>query len=109
MPLYTNTNLEYLFAYSLQQVTGLAEPERGVICMKANKPNYEIGTTMPLKLSFAKKPALAPAEGASKDVAAVWALSADDMLDDDLDLIDSDELLDDVDLKKPDPASLRGE
>ena len=40
--------------------------------------------------------------------AAVWALSANDMMDDDVDLIDSDELLDDIDLKKPDPASLRG-
>ena len=39
----------------------------------------------------------------------MWALSANDMMDDDVDLIDSDELLDDVDLKKPDPASLRGE
>jgi hypothetical protein len=31
------------------------------------------------------------------------------MGDDDLDLVDEEELLDEDDLKKPDPASLRGE
>ena len=31
-----------------------------------------------------------------------------DMNDDDIDLVDDDELLDEEDLKKPDPASLRG-
>ena len=51
------------------------------------------------------KPAVTAVKG---DAASVWALSANDMLDDDVDLIDSDELLDDADLKKPDPASLRG-
>ena len=40
--------------------------------------------------------------------AAVWSLSGNDMMDDDLDIMDSDELLDDEDLKKPDPASLKG-
>ena len=40
--------------------------------------------------------------------AQVWSLSANDMMDDDVDLIDDDDLLDDDDLKKPDPASLRG-
>lgn len=37
-------------------------------------------------------------------VAAVWKL--DDTVEDDL--IDDDQLLDEEDLKKPDPASLRG-
>ncbi|KAI0221311.1 Anamorsin [Lamellibrachia satsuma] len=41
--------------------------------------------------------------------AQVWSLSANDMMDDDVDLIDDDDLLDDDDLKKPDPASLRVE
>ena len=40
--------------------------------------------------------------------AKVWKLSAMDMNDDDIDLVDDDELLDEEDLKKPDPASLRG-
>lgn len=39
---------------------------------------------------------------------AVWSLDSADMLDDDLELINDDELLDEDDLKKPDPASLRG-
>ena len=50
-------------------------------------------------------PAAAPA---SSNPASVWALSADDMVDEEVDLMDSDELLDDDDLLKPDPASLRG-
>ncbi len=41
--------------------------------------------------------------------AQVWTLSAQDMMDDDVDLMDSDELLDEEDLKKPDPESLRGQ
>ena len=38
----------------------------------------------------------------------MWSLSANDMMDDDIDLIDDDDLLDDDDLQKPDPESLRG-
>ena len=40
--------------------------------------------------------------------AAVWSLSGSDMMDDDVDIIDTDTLLDEEDLKKPDPESLRG-
>lgn len=40
------------------------------------------------------------------NVAKVWKLSADDILDDDL--VDDDALLDADDLKKPDPSTLRG-
>ena len=42
------------------------------------------------------------------DAAQVWSLSANDLVDDDLELINDDELLDEDDLKKPDPSSLRG-
>ena len=49
---------------------------------------------------------LAPA--VDENAAKVWALSANDMMDDDVDIIDDDELLDEDDLKKPDPASLKG-
>lgn len=52
----------------------------------AAKPNYEVGSAQPL--SFAKK---------------VWKL--EDTEEDDL--IDPDDLLDEEDMKKPDPASLR--
>jgi len=37
-----------------------------------------------------------------------WTLSANDMFDDDVDVLDSDDVLDDLDLKKPDPATLKG-
>uniref|UniRef100_A0A8D8TFT1 Anamorsin homolog n=1 Tax=Cacopsylla melanoneura TaxID=428564 RepID=A0A8D8TFT1_9HEMI len=62
--------------------------------IQIEKPNFEIGASA--KLSFG-----APA----KDVAAVWKLDADDIAEDDL--IDSDQLLNEEDLKKPDPASLK--
>lgn len=42
-------------------------------------------------------------------VAKVWSLSADDVMDDEVELVDDDALLEQDDLKKPDPASLRGE
>jgi hypothetical protein len=42
----------------------------------------------------------------SSDVAAVWKL--DYTVDDDIETIDESNLLDAEDLKKPDPASLRG-
>ena len=38
----------------------------------------------------------------------MWKLSAMDMGDDDIDLVNEDELLDEEDLKRPDPASLKG-
>jgi hypothetical protein len=56
-----------------------------------------------LKLSFAKQ---SPQVQPSADVAAVWKL--DDTVDVDIETIDENKLLDEEDLKKPDPASLRG-
>ena len=44
----------------------------------------------------------------SENAAQVWTLSANDIMDDDVELMDSDDLLDEDDLKKPDPSSLRG-
>jgi len=38
----------------------------------------------------------------------VWTLSANDVLDDDVELLDSDTLLDEDDFKKPDPTTLKG-
>ena len=40
--------------------------------------------------------------------AAVWSIDDGDMDDDDIELVDSDQLLGEEDLAKPDPASLRG-
>ncbi len=44
-----------------------------------------------------------------KVAAQVWKLTADDIDDDDAELLDSDAVLDEEDFKKPDPASLLGE
>lgn len=58
----------------------------------AEKPNYEVGSSM--KLSFAAK----------KPTAAVWKLDDDD---EEAEVINEDDLLDESDKKKPDEASLR--
>lgn len=65
-----------------------------VVQIKCQKPNFEVGSSAALSLP---KP--------SESVAAVWKI--DDVVDDTVDLIDSDQLLDDEDLKKPDAASLK--
>ncbi|XP_022374517.1 anamorsin [Enhydra lutris kenyoni] len=75
--------------------------------MTGKKPNFEVGSSSQLKLSLAKKtspPAKPPMDPAA---AKLWTLSATDMEDESVDLIDSDELLDPEDFKKPDPASLQ--
>lgn len=69
------------------------------------KPNFEVGSSSQLKLSTAKKSSGKPAVDPA--AAKLWTLSANDMEDESVDLIDSDELLVAEDLKKPDPASLR--
>lgn len=63
----------------------------------AQKPNFEIGSA--IKLPFATQINPAP------DVAAVWKLS--DTVDDDIETIDSNNLLDEEDLQKPDPSKLK--
>jgi len=72
-----------------------------IVEIQAKKPNYEIGASTQLKLPGLQKPQV------SADVAAVWTLASNDMGDDGIELMDSDDLLDANDLKKPDPASLR--
>lgn len=57
------------------------------------KPKYAVGSAV--KLNFKKN-----------DAANVWKL--DDTVDDEIETIDPDNLLDEDDLKKPDPSSLRG-
>ncbi|KAK2918270.1 anamorsin isoform X1 [Channa argus] len=76
--------------------------------ISASKPNFEVGSSSQIKLSFGKKTAK-PAEKPALDPSVVnkWMLSANDMNDDDVDLLDSDALLDEDDLKTPDPASLK--
>ncbi|XP_076469767.1 anamorsin homolog [Babylonia areolata] len=86
-----------------QQNNGGSTSDNGELYrIHAAKPDYEVGSSAQLKLSFAPK-AKAPATKA----ADVWTLTANDLVDDDLELINDDDLLDEDDLKKPDPSLLR--
>ncbi|KAM9808096.1 anamorsin [Neosynchiropus ocellatus] len=93
---------------ALRSATGYQGNSLSRVRVSASKPNFEVGSSSQLKLSFGKKktpqtekPALDP------NAVKMWTLSATDMNDDDVDLLDSDALLDEEDLKKPDPASLK--
>ncbi|XP_026535955.1 anamorsin, partial [Notechis scutatus] len=74
--------------------------------LEGKKPNFEVGSSSQLKLSTIKKPTTEKPR-VDPTAAKLWTLSANDMDDEDVDLLDSDELLDPEDLKKPDPASLK--
>ncbi|XP_066504882.1 anamorsin [Hoplias malabaricus] len=91
---------EALSPEALSQLSGF-KGSLSRVRMSASKPDFEVGSSTRLKLAETEKPALDP------NAAKMWTLSANDMNDDDVDLLDSDELLDAEDLKKPDPASLR--
>ncbi|XP_053126587.1 anamorsin [Hemicordylus capensis] len=91
---------------SIQERLGFQGNDVLSVQMEGRKPNFEVGSSSQLKLSFAKKPAQSEKLAVDPAAAKLWTLSANDM-DDDTDLLDSDELLDPEDLKKPDPASLR--
>lgn len=73
-----------------------------LIHITASKPNYDIGSTSKIKLLQKIKPKKLP-----KETSKVWSLTTADLNDDNMDLIDSDDLLDEEDLKKPDPKSLK--
>ncbi|KAM6926335.1 anamorsin isoform 2-T3 [Lycodopsis pacificus] len=89
---------------SLRTATGYQGNTLSRVRISASKPTFEVGSSSQIKLSFGKKP-----EKPALDPNAVkmWTLSANDMDDDDVDLVDSDALLDEDDLKKPDPACLK--
>lgn len=70
----------------------IQEKDRLIQCQK---PNYEVGSAA--KLSFNTKNT-----NDKSNIEKVWKIDADDG-----DLIDEDELLDEIDFKKPDPESLR--
>ncbi|XP_072519032.1 anamorsin [Salminus brasiliensis] len=94
-------------ASALSQLTGFQGNSLSRVRMSALKPNFEVGSSTQLKLSFAKKTPQTEKPALDPSAAKLWTLSANDMDDDDVDLVDSDELLDAEDLKKPDPASLK--
>ncbi|KAM8946967.1 anamorsin isoform 2-T2 [Pelodytes ibericus] len=89
---------------TLKEKLGSSSNHVSVLRVTGNKPHFEVGSSRPL--SFTKRPT--PVKQ-SVDPAAVklWTLSANDMNDENVDLLDSDELLDQDDLKKPLPSSLR--
>lgn len=91
---------------SLRASTGYQGNSLSRVRVTASKPDYEVGSSSQIKLSFGKKK---PAEKPALDpnTVTMWTLSANDINDDDVDLLDSDALLDEEDLKKPDPASLK--
>ncbi|CAN0366544.1 unnamed protein product, partial [Lampetra planeri] len=78
----------------------------------ARKPQFEVGSSSRLTLGAGTRAGTnpAPIDKPSKvdpKAAAVWALSANDMGDDDIELIDSDQLLEEEDLRRPDPSELK--
>jgi len=76
--------------------------ERECYLWRASKPKFEVGASR--LLSFAKKPVV-EAPAATNGGGNTWTL--DDLEDDTVELIDEDTLLDQADLVKPDPKSLR--
>ncbi|XP_038168249.1 anamorsin [Arvicola amphibius] len=93
---------------SVQEHLGYHSDSLLSVHITGKKPNFEVGSSSQLKLLTNKKtssvkPVVDPA------AAKLWTLSANDMEDDMVSwiFIDSDELLDPEDLKKPDPASLK--
>jgi hypothetical protein len=71
-----------------------------VVEIQCQKPNFEVGSSS--KLSFSQQNLQVKP---SANVAAVWKL--DDTVDDDIETVDENDLLEEEDLKKPDPTSLR--
>ncbi|XP_066493251.1 anamorsin [Tiliqua scincoides] len=92
---------------SVKEQLGVQCNELLSVQMEGKKPNFEVGSSSQLRLSFVKKPASSEKLTVDPTAAKLWTLSANDMNDEDTDLLDSDELLDPEDLKKPDPASLK--
>ncbi|NWH66433.1 CPIN1 protein, partial [Geococcyx californianus] len=94
-------------AQSVQAHLGYQGNDLLIVQIEGRKPNFEVGSSSQLKLSFAKNPGSSGKPSVDPATAKLWTLSANDMNDEEMDLLDSDELLDSEDLKKPDPSSLR--
>uniref|UniRef100_A0A131XFJ7 Anamorsin homolog n=1 Tax=Hyalomma excavatum TaxID=257692 RepID=A0A131XFJ7_9ACAR len=68
-----------------------------------SKPSYEIGSSSRLPFAGTATGSQEPCP----DVGKIWSLSAQDMLDGDVDLVDPDNLITEEDFKKPDPGDLK--
>ncbi|KAM9374111.1 anamorsin [Phaethornis superciliosus] len=94
-------------AQSVREHLGYQGSDLLIVQIEGRKPNFEVGSSSQLKLSLSKKPGPSGKPSVDPSAAKLWTLSANDMNDEEMDLLDSDELLDSEDLKKPDPSSLR--
>ncbi|XP_062442105.1 anamorsin [Rhea pennata] len=94
-------------AQSVREHLGYQGNDLLIVQLEGRKPNFEVGSSSQLRISFAKKPGPSGKPSVDPATAKLWTLSANDMNDEEMDLLDSDELLDSEDLKKPDPSSLR--
>ncbi|KAM8750590.1 anamorsin isoform 3-T3 [Acanthopagrus schlegelii] len=104
----TKTELTTEALSSLRTTTGYQGNTLSRVRISASKPSFEVGSSSQIKLSFGKKtPKPAEKPALDPNTVKMWTLSANDMDDDNVDLVDSDALLDEEDLKKPDPASLK--
>ncbi|CAJ1057046.1 anamorsin [Xyrichtys novacula] len=92
---------------SLRTDTGYQGNTLSRVRVSAAKPSFEVGSSSQIKLSFGKKTPKPEKPALDPNTVKMWTLSANDIDDGDVDLVDSDALLDDEDFKKPDPASLK--
>jgi hypothetical protein len=77
-----------------------------IATVRAVKPSYGAGTSTPLGLGGATS-SWQPISNPQS--AQIWTLMANDIIDEDLDLMDSNGFLLDEDLVRPNPASLKSE
>ncbi|XP_036962534.1 anamorsin isoform X2 [Acanthopagrus latus] len=103
----TKTELTPEALSSLRTTTGYQGNTLSRVRISASKPSFEVGSSSQIKLSFGKKTPKPEKPALDPNTVKMWTLSANDMDDDDVDLVDSDALLDEEDLKKPDPSSLK--
>ncbi|XP_037109606.1 anamorsin isoform X2 [Syngnathus acus] len=104
----SNTQLTSEALKTLLTATGYHGNTLTRVRLSAAKPNFEVGSSSSIKLSFGKNTPQPGRLALDPNTIKMWTLSANDMNDDDdADLVDSDALLDEEDLKKPDPVSLK--
>ncbi|XP_061532518.1 anamorsin isoform X2 [Phycodurus eques] len=103
----SNTKLSSEAFNSLKTPTGYQENTLSKVRFCAAKPNFEVGSSSSIKMSSGKMTPQPAKLALDPNTIKMWTLSANDMNDDDVDLVDSDALLDEEDLKKPEPVSLK--
>lgn len=99
---------------STLKLSGFVKPSEAKVSQQASesiqmvevacfKPHFEVGAGSRISIKTTQK------KPVDANVAKVWTLSAMDVNDENVDIIDSDALLEDEDLVKPDPASLKSD